>query len=61
MPWVSKAGDIYTGTRITINLDTEEISAEGGVSGTVQDKTKPQDKGTPGQGTQDQGGSAGGQ
>jgi lipopolysaccharide export system protein LptA len=61
MPWVSKAGDIYTGTRITIDLDTEEISAEGGVSGTVQDKTKPQDQGTPGQGTQDQGGSAGGQ
>jgi lipopolysaccharide export system protein LptA len=36
MPWVSKGDDTYVGTRITIDLDTEEISAEGGVSGTVQ-------------------------
>ena len=52
VPWVSKGGDIYTGTRITIDLDTEEISAEGGVSGTVQDKSTPQDQGAQDQGTQ---------
>jgi lipopolysaccharide export system protein LptA len=40
MPWVSKGTDTYVGARITIDLDTEEISAEGGVSGQVQDKGK---------------------
>jgi lipopolysaccharide export system protein LptA len=38
MPWVSKGTDTYVGARITIDLDTEEISAEGGVKGQVQDK-----------------------
>jgi lipopolysaccharide export system protein LptA len=49
MPWVSKGTDTYVGARITINLDTEEISAEGGVQGEVQDKgkaTQPQGTGT---------------
>ena len=38
MPWVSKAGDIYQASRITINLDTEDISLEGSVQGTIEDK-----------------------
>ncbi len=68
MPWVSKGSDTYVGARITIDLDTEEISAEG-FSGTVQEKSGTQ--GTTGgqapatQGTSDgqtpQGGSTGGQ
>jgi lipopolysaccharide export system protein LptA len=40
MPWVSKGGDIYQAARITINLDTEEISLEGSVQGTLEDKGK---------------------
>ncbi len=40
MPWVSKAGDIYQAAKITINLDTEEISLEGSVQGTIEDKGK---------------------
>ena len=40
MPWVSKAGDIYQAARITVNLDTEEISLEGSVQGTIEDKGK---------------------
>lgn len=38
MPWVSKGSDTYQATRITINLDTEEISLEGDVSGSIVDK-----------------------
>jgi len=41
MPWVSKGGDVYQAARITINLDTEEISLEGSVQGTLEDKGKP--------------------
>ena len=40
MPWVSKGNDVYQGTRITINLDTEEVSAEGNVQGTIENKAK---------------------
>ena len=36
MPWVSKGNDVYQGTRITIDLDTEEVNAEGNVQGTIQ-------------------------
>jgi lipopolysaccharide export system protein LptA len=65
MPWVTKGSDVYTGTRITINLDTEEISAEGGVSGTVQaqgGEQSGQESGTPeGQGQQGQGQGGAGQ
>lgn len=50
MPWVSKGSDTYVGSRITIDLDTEEISAEGGVSGQVQDKGKPAGSGDTGTG-----------
>ena len=41
MPWVSKGGDVYQAARITINLDTEEITLEGSVQGTLEDKGKP--------------------
>ena len=40
MPWVSKGGDVYQAARITVNLDTEEISLEGSVQGTLVDKGK---------------------
>lgn len=33
MPWVSKKGDEYRASKITIDLDTEEIVLEGGVQG----------------------------
>jgi lipopolysaccharide export system protein LptA len=35
MPWVSRQGDEYRATKITINLDTEEIVLEGDVQGTA--------------------------
>jgi lipopolysaccharide export system protein LptA len=35
MPWVSRNGDEYRATKITINLDTEEIVLEGSVQGTA--------------------------
>ena len=40
MPWVSKGGDVYQAARININLDTEEITLEGSVQGTLEDKGK---------------------
>jgi len=40
MPWVSKGNDVYQGTRITINLDSEEVNAEGNVQGTIENKAK---------------------
>ncbi len=40
MPWVSKGNDIYQAARITINLDTEDISLEGSVQGTLEDTSK---------------------
>ncbi len=48
MPWVSKGGDIYQAARITVNLDTEDITLEGSVQGTLQDKGKstPETSGT---------------
>ena len=44
MPWVSKGGDVYQAARITINLDTEEITLEGSVQGTLEDKGKEHDR-----------------
>jgi lipopolysaccharide export system protein LptA len=35
MPWVSRKGDEYRATKITIDLDTEEIVLEGSVQGTA--------------------------
>ena len=46
MPWVSKGGDVYQAARITVNLDTEEISLEGSVQGTLQDKGTTSDTGS---------------
>jgi len=46
MPWVSKGGDVYQAARITINLDTEEISLEGSVQGTLEDKGTKTDSGS---------------
>ena len=38
LPWVSKGDDVYQAARITVNLDTEDITLEGSVQGTLQDK-----------------------
>lgn len=40
LPWVSKGSDVYQAARITINLDTEDISLEGDVQGTIKTGTK---------------------
>jgi lipopolysaccharide export system protein LptA len=40
MPWVSKGTDVYQAARITINLDTEDITLEGDVQGTIGTKSK---------------------
>jgi lipopolysaccharide export system protein LptA len=56
MPWVSKASDIYQAARITINLDTEDISLEGDVQGTIQ--TPDKEKGKEAGGATSTGGSA---
>ncbi len=42
MPWVSRKDDVYQAARITINLDTEDISLEGDVQGTIQSEKKAQ-------------------
>jgi lipopolysaccharide export system protein LptA len=47
MPWVSKGSDVYEAARITINLDTEEISLEGDVKGTIETPDKTPDKTKP--------------
>jgi lipopolysaccharide export system protein LptA len=39
-PWVSKGGDVYQAARITVNLDTEDITLEGSVQGVLEDKGK---------------------
>jgi lipopolysaccharide export system protein LptA len=39
LPWVSKGSDVYQAARITINLDTEDISLEGDVQGTIKTGT----------------------
>jgi lipopolysaccharide export system protein LptA len=48
MPWVSKASDVYQAARITVNLDTEDITLEGDVQGTIQTPDKGKDKKAPG-------------
>jgi len=47
MPWVSRKDDVYQAARITINLDTEDISLEGNVQGTIQSETKTQPSSQP--------------
>jgi lipopolysaccharide export system protein LptA len=59
MPWVSKAGDVYQAARITINLDTEEISLEGDVKGSIEQKGGEGSGGT-GAGTDTSGTGSGG-
>ncbi len=46
MPWVSRKDDVYQAARIMINLDTEEISLEGDVQGTIQSEKKEQPSST---------------
>lgn len=41
MPWVSRKGDEYRASKITINLDTDEIVLEGGVQGTAAIEEEP--------------------
>jgi len=43
MPWVSRKGDIFQAARITVNLDTDEITLDSGVQGSIQEST---DQGT---------------
>jgi lipopolysaccharide export system protein LptA len=47
MPWVSRRDDIYQAARIAINLDTEDITLEGNVQGTIQSEKKEQPSSTP--------------
>lgn len=54
LPWVSKGSDVYQAARITVNLDTEDISLEGDVQGTIKTGTNepaksgaPSDSGVP--------------
>ena len=51
LPWVSRRSDVYQAERITINLDTEEISLEGEVQGTIQSEKKEQPQTKPGEGS----------
>jgi lipopolysaccharide export system protein LptA len=44
MPWVSKGSDVYEAARITINLDTEDITLEGDVKGTIKTESKEPEK-----------------
>gem|GEM_PF-1622842 len=55
LPWVSKGSDVYQAARITVNLDTEDISLEGDVQGTIKTGTNepakdnaPADSAVPG-------------
>jgi lipopolysaccharide export system protein LptA len=48
MPWVSRKDDVYQAARITINLDTEDISLEGNVQGTIQSETTSKPSAQPG-------------
>ena len=48
LPWVSKGSDVYQAARITVNLDTEDISLEGDVQGTIKTGTnEPAKEGAP--------------
>ena len=59
MPWVSRKGDEYRATKITINLDTEEIVLEGSVQGTaaVEEEKPAADEGAPADGAGEPGAS----
>ena len=47
MPWVSRKGDEYRATKITVNLDTEEIVLEGSVQGTAAVEEEKPAEGEP--------------
>ena len=48
MPWVSRKGDEYRATKITVNLDTEEIVLEGSVEGSAAvEEEKPAESAPP--------------
>jgi len=51
LPWVSRRDDVYQAARITINLDTEDISLEGDVQGTIQSEKKAESGSTQSEGT----------
>lgn len=51
LPWVSRRDDVYQAARITINLDTEDISLEGDVQGTIQSEKKAESGTTRSEGT----------
>jgi lipopolysaccharide export system protein LptA len=65
MPWVSRKGDVYQAARITINLDSEEISLEGDVKGSIRSEKSEEegaaagDKGAPIEGAEAKGGQQG--
>ena len=44
LPWVSKGSDVYQAARISVNLDTEDISLEGDVQGTIKTGTNEPSK-----------------
>jgi lipopolysaccharide export system protein LptA len=46
LPWVSRKGDEYRAARITVDLDTEEITLEGDVKGQISTEAKPKDEGS---------------
>jgi len=47
MPWVSRKGDEYRATKITINLDTEEIVLEGSGQGSAAVEEEQPAEGSP--------------
>jgi lipopolysaccharide export system protein LptA len=44
MPWVTRDGDEYRAGRITVNLDTEEITLEVDVKGEINTEEKPEEE-----------------
>jgi lipopolysaccharide export system protein LptA len=51
MPYVYWKGDEYRASRITVNLDTDELSLEGEVQGTVVTEESPSEEGALEEGT----------
>lgn len=47
LPVVVKGSDTFRAAKISIDLDTDEISMEGSVSGSVKDKSSPSPSSTP--------------
>jgi lipopolysaccharide export system protein LptA len=51
LPWVSRKGDEYRASRITVNLDTEEITLEGNVKGEIASQENGAPAAPPGKGS----------